>query len=364
MRRPLSTTARQASHFGLLAALLAAMATLAVFASSAPAHVVRPVVELGPTTVANGTAVVTGTIGVPNSAASLTINGQPVAIAADGRFAATVNLGGQSHLLIAVRNPVSGETSITSIPLTTNIVGPGGVLGPGVLTALNDAGVTILKPLEGFRIQDGLPLRIEGSVLHKENLASLRVNGVDVLGRIRDGRFTVQIPGTSREVTVTVVDRRDVSQTTTTPVEHATSRSDQTTAPTTPATPAAPAGRRTVDARNAVGVRITRVRYLAKGVARTKRLRVTVTVADRRGARIRGAAVGVRSARARWIARNPRAKRTGRLGQASFVLTVRNRSFGRRLRLIVIAKTPRAKARKASSIRLPRLQRRAAARRR
>jgi hypothetical protein len=355
MNRPLSSQARHVSSVGLLAAFLLSFAVLAVMASSARGDVIKPLVVLGPTSVANGTAVVSGTVGLPSSTAELTINGHPVALQAGGHFAATVNLAGQSHLSLAIRNPLTGETTTTKIPLNTNILGPGGLLGPGVLSALEQAAVSILKPIDGFKILDGLPLRIEGSVLNKDKLAGLTVNGVDVLRLIGpDGGFKVQLPGTTKEVTVTVTDRQSVSQETVLPVERTTSAG--------PSTTTTPVGR-TVEAGSALGLRIASVRYRLKGIKRTNRLSVVVTVKDRRGLLVRNAAVGVRSAKARAITRNPKAKRTNLRGQSSFVLKVRNRTFGKRLRLVIVAKTPLAKQRKASSVRIPRLAKRPAARR-
>jgi hypothetical protein len=336
--------------------VLAFAAGLLTFAASATADVVKPLVVLGPTTVLNGTAVVSGTLGFPASAAELTINGQPVAVDVAGSFAAIVNLGGASKLSLALRNS-KGETMTTSIPLTTNIVGPGGLIAPSVLADLEQAAVTILKPLDGFKILDNLPLRVEGSVLDKEKLAELKVNGYDVLGQIgADHHFSVQVPGTTKVITISLIDRQGVSQTTEVPVEHATSP------PASGSTPSSPVGR-TVEASEAVGVQIARVRYFTRGIQRTKRLRVVLTVKDRRGFLVRNAAASVRSVKPRWIARNPKAKRTNSLGQASFVLTAGDVAFGKRLRLVILAKTPQAKHRKAGSVRLPSRTRSATAQR-
>jgi hypothetical protein len=351
MNRPLSSQVRDVTRVGLLAALLLAFAALTVLATSARGDVIKPLVVLGPTTVANGTAVVSGTVAAPASGAQLTINGQPVGLQSDGTFSATVNLAGQSNLNLAVENPLTGETTTTNIPLTTNIVGPGGVIGPGVLSAIEQAGATLLKPIDGFKILDGLPLEVGGSVLNRDNLAGLTVNGTDVLGLLGpDGAFKLQVPGTTREITVSATDRQGVTQTSVFPVQHIST------------TGAAPVGR-TVNAAGAVGVRIASVRYRLKGIKRTKRLTVVVTVKDRRGLLVRSAAVGVRSAKVRAIRKNPKAKRTNIRGQSAFVLKVRNRSFGKRLRLVIVAKTPQAKQRKASSVRLPRLAKRPASRR-
>jgi len=83
--------------------ILVFAAALLTLAGSAQADVVKPLVVLGPTTVRNGTAVVSGTLGLPGSAAELTINGQPAAVDAGASFAATVNLDGASRLTLAVR---------------------------------------------------------------------------------------------------------------------------------------------------------------------------------------------------------------------------------------------------------------------
>ena len=327
-------------------AVLAFAAGLLTLTASAQADVLKPLVVLGPTTVLNGTAVVSGTIGLPGSSAELTINGQPVAVDVAGSFAATINLGGASRLILAIRN-AKGETMTTSIPLTTNIIGPGGLLAPSVLADLEQAAVTILKPLGGFKIFDNLPLRVEGSVLDKDRLTELKVNGVDVLGLIgADHHYSVRVPGTTKEITVSFTDQKGASQTIEVPVQHLASP------PASASTPASPVGR-TVEASEAVGVQIARVRYFAKGIRQTKRLRVVVTVTDRRGFFVRNAAVSVRSVKPRWILRNPKAKRTTSLGQASFVMTAGQRAFGKRLKLVILAKTPYAKHRKPGSVRLP-----------
>jgi hypothetical protein len=336
--------------------ILALAAGLLTLPASAQADVVKPLVVLGPTTVLNGTAAVSGTIGLPGSMAELTINGQPVAVDATGSFAATLNLDGASRLTLAIRNS-KGEKMTTSIPLTTNIIGPGGLLAPSVLADLEHAAVTILKPLDGFKIFDNLPLRIEGSVLDKDRLTELKVNGFEALGQIgADNHYSVQVPGTSRAITLSFTDRQGVTQRTEVPVEHVPASGSA------PSTPASPVGR-TVEASEAVGVQIARVRYFTKGIRRTKRLRVVVTVKDRRGFLVRNASVSVRSVKPRWILRNPKAKRTTGLGQTSFVLTAGQRAFGKRLKLVVLAKTPQAKHRKAGSVRLPSRTRSATARR-
>jgi hypothetical protein len=151
-------------------------------------------------------------------------------------------------------------------------------------------------------------------------------------------------------VSVTATDTQGVSQTSTVPVVHGSSMF--TTA----------AGK-SVSAAGALGVRIAKIRYITKNVRRTKRLRIVVTIKDRRGLLVRKATVSVRSKFARRIFRNPRAKKTNKVGQAAFLLRARNRAFGKRLVMVTVAKTPTAKASKASSVRIPKLKKAATRRR-
>ncbi|HEV2951820.1 MAG TPA: hypothetical protein VGZ51_06935, partial [Actinomycetota bacterium] len=208
---------------GLLAGVVAALAMLALTAPSAPGEILSPAVSVGPLTVANGTATVTGSLGAPSSGVQLSINGQPLAVDAAGNFSGAVNLNGQSSLVFRLANS-DGEITSVTIPLTSNIVGPGGVISPDVLSSLEKAAVSILKPLDGFKIQDQLPLRIEGSVGDRGSLAGLTVNGKDALGLLGlDRTFSMLLPGTTKEVSVTATDTHGVSQTSTVPVLHTSS---------------------------------------------------------------------------------------------------------------------------------------------
>jgi hypothetical protein len=327
---------------GLLAAAVAALTVLAL-TPSAPAEVVKPLVVLGPTTVLNGIATVSGTLGPESSGAELTVNGQRLAVDAVGHFAGAVNLAGQSALTFSVKNPTTGRVATTTIPLSTNIVGPGGLIGPGILDALEQAAVALFEPVGGFTVTDGLPLRIEGSVGDPASLASLKVNGQELLGSLDSNRgFSLELPGTTKVITLTSTDKQGVYQTLSVPTSADAAR--------------------TVAASAAQGIQIARIRYITSNVRRTKRLRMVVTVKDRRGLLIRNAAISVRSKYARRIVRNPRAKKTNKVGQAAFLMRARNRAFGKRLVMVALAKTPTAKASKASSVRIPKLKKAAARR--
>ena len=328
------------------------LATLALaFARPANAEVVGPVVNLGPTIVANGLATVTGTVGVPMSGASLSVNGHPLSINSAGHFKGMVNVAGQSSLDLAVTNPLTCEVTRTTIPLTSNIIGPGGLVSPTVLSALRRVTAEIMKPVGGFNILDQLPLAIGGSVLNKGELTSMKVNGTDVLSLISPGGgFTTPIPGTSREFTIMMTDKQGVTHTATYPV------TQQTSVIQTPLGPS-------VSAEGALGIRITSVRYLTSLVRSKKRFRVVVTVKDKRGYRIRDATVSLRSLRPQLSIGRTRAKLSNKVGQVSFVMRVRPRALGKRLFVLANARTPSAKAQRKTVVRLPQKTQRRAARR-
>ena len=318
-----------------LAALAASIIAL-IGAPAALGDIVSPVVTLGPMTVTNGLATVSGTVaGSSPSSASLTINGQPLSVGAAGQFAGIVNLAGQSSISIAVQNPATGEVSTINVPLTSNIVGPGGVIPPTVLSNLEEAAVEVAKPVGGFVSLDGQPITVSGSVGDRDQLAGLSVNGVDAMSTLTpEGTFSVPIPGTMRTLSVTMVDRAGTSQTVTYPVTPVTGR--------------------TVSAADAVGVRVASVRYFPQRTRSTKRLRMLVTVKDRRGLFVRGATVTVRSAHPRRVIGRTTVKRTGKLGQVGFVMRLRPSALRSRFYTVTTAKTPKAKASRRTSVRFRR----------
>lgn len=325
-------------------AVLAATAIALVGARPAPGDVVTPVVTLGPTTILNDLAIISGTVSATSpSSVQLTINGQPVGLNAAGTFATTVNLNGQSALTMAVRNPATGEVTTLNVPLNSNLIGPGGVISPTVLSALEEALVAVTKPVGGFiSVGDDKPITVGGSVGDKDQLAGLSVNGIDALSTLDpNGGFSVPIPGTSREVTVLMTDKQGVSQTTTFPVSSGATQGG--------------ASATTVSAAQADGVRITSVRFFAKKIKSTKRIRMLVTVRDRLNRKIRGATITVASTKRGRLARRAAAKRSNKAGQVGYVLRLSPNAFGKRLVLVASAKTPKAKAAKRISVRLPRL---------
>jgi hypothetical protein len=326
-------------------AVFAALTCLCLaLGAAAPAQVAPPPITLAPITVGNGVATVTGTLGgTPTATANVTVNGQPVGVNAAGSFNATVDLSGQSLVTVAVKNPTNGEVFTLAIPIS--LAGTGGVIPGNVLDALKNAGISITIPPNGLQILDGQPLTITGSVLNGSELASLTINGSPVQPG-SNGTFTEQLPGNTREVTVVATDRQGVSQTSTFPVEQLTS-TIKTSAGTS------------ISALGAKGLRITSVRYLTKGVKAKKRVTAIVTVKDTRGFLVRDAIVRLAPAGFQYkaVIGGQQVKTSTKIGQARFLLRVRAASFPKAKRLFTVAtaRTPKATARKQTSVRLPKL---------
>jgi hypothetical protein len=330
----------------LPASLVAVSCAALLLASAAPADTSLPVVALGPLTIANGTATLSGSLG-PGATAStiVTVDGRALSVDANGNFTGTVDLGGRTTLDLTVTSP-TGETSTISIPLTTSI-GPGGVIPATVLDALRQAGVTLTIPPGGFATIDEQALRVLGSVVDPRALSSLTVNGKDALSLLQpDGTFAVTVPGTEKAVTVTATDTKGVSETRTFPV-HTFSSTVTTKAGTS------------VAATGAVGVTIAGVKYTTRGVKARKRITVAVTVKDRRGYLVRGARVKVRAVafQHHLIVGRQQAKSTNTVGRASFTLKLRGAKFNkaRRLFTVVQASTPSSSATRTTSVRVPKL---------
>jgi hypothetical protein len=346
-----SITRRRAS--GVIAIGAMASALVLLLAPPAKPDAASPVVSLGPVSVANGTATLSGSLtGAPAASYQLHVNGQPLGVNADGTFAGTVNLAGQSLITVTARNPLSGETVTTQIPLTTNVVGPGGLIPGTILDALRRAGISITVPDGGFVSWDGQPIRIDGSVLDRDELAGLKINGIDVLDKLQsNGSFTQLVPGSSREVSVTATDKQGVSQTTGFGVVPMSSVINTAAGPS-------------IAAASADGVMIAKVRYITKIVRAKKRFRMIVTVKDRRGRLVRDAIVRVRptnfQARKRFVVGKQRTKRSSKIGQANFLVLIRRHALGKRLYMVTVAQTPKAKAQKTTSARMPKAKRAAA----
>jgi hypothetical protein len=314
-------------------------------AAAAGADDVQPV-TVGPVIVANGTVTAIGSGGGSLQNATVTVNGQPASVEADGTIVANVDLTGQSTLTIAATDPATGQTTTTTIPVS--LIGPGGIIPASVLDDLKNAGVTVNVPPGGFAALPGTPVQVSGSVADKGTLGGLTVNGTDAMSLLQpDGTFAVSVPGTDKTVVVTATDKEGAAESTGFKI--------------TPLTGSATATSTSVAANAADGVRIVKVGYATKGVKAHKRIRVTLTVKDKQGRFIQGAKVGIRAAKFqhRLVVHAPTAKLTNKSGKVTFTLRLRAARFThrRKLHTVATATTRTAKTARRTLIRLPRLAR-------
>jgi hypothetical protein len=298
---------------------IAASAALLVLAPGATTAQ-SPILALGPITIANGVATLEGTLGPQASGAAVSVNGQPLGVDAFGAFAGVVDLKGAAAIRLELTHVPGALAVAFRIP-----VSGAGVIAGSVLDALTNAGVSITRV-----VVRGGGVTVSGSVLDLSQLSGLRVNGIDVL-RLLGSRmsFILHLPGTTKIVTVVATDTQGVSQSTELAV-----------------------GSTAVAAQQAVGLRIAKIRYVKKGVLRTRRIRVIVSVKDARGLLVRGATIVVR-AKGRRLARKPRTAHTGAKGRATVALRLRPSAFGKRLVTVTAARTPSAKARKTTATLVP-----------
>ncbi len=335
------------SHRRANVALLIGCSLALLLAAAATADSLQPL-DVGTITVGNG--IVTAAAGSDNNStarASVTINGQPATIDANGNITANVDLTGQSTLTLSVTNPTTGQTTSTTIPVS--LLGPGGVIPASALDMLKQAGVNVDVPSGGYTSLAGHPVQVQGSVADKSTLASLTVNGVDALSLLgSDQTFTVPVPGTDKTVVVSATDKQGVTESSSYQITPLTRESSQSSTSSSVVTAAA-----------ASGVSIASVRYTTKGVKTRKRISVMVTVTDKRGLLIRGAKVRIRPASFQhsFVLGTQMAKTTSASGRATFTLRLRVAKFNQRRRLFTIATalTPSAQTTRTTSVRLPRL---------
>ena len=328
----------------LLGVLLVGSVALVFALGSARGDTLQPLVSLGPTSVQNGVATVAATVaGEPSTTANVTINGQPVEVNAGGEINARVNLKGQSSLQIGAANPQTGERSTITIPLTSNLLGAGGQVAENALVPLQQAGISLIRPPDGFQSIDHQALQLAGRVLDSSQLSSLGINGIDVLKLLGpNGSFLVPASGSSRQVALTATDKQGVSQTNTYPVQQVSSLI-KTTAGTS------------VSAMGARGLRISKIRYVTTGVRASKRIRAVITVRDLRGYLVRDAIIQLGSLKPGRAKGGTQIKLSSRIGTATFTVRLLPKAFGKRFYSVTTARTPWAKVRRVTSVALPRL---------
>src|ERR1700741_4777572 len=101
--------------------VLALVAGLAFAASAQPAA--TPLLQLQPITVANGTAVVTGSLASQGGATSVSVNGRPADVDSSGNFSAVVPLNGAASIAIGLQEAGSPPSTAVQISLTGALLG-------------------------------------------------------------------------------------------------------------------------------------------------------------------------------------------------------------------------------------------------
>jgi hypothetical protein len=329
-----------AARIGLAAGLLVMALTLV---GGARADLNVAPLDLDAVTVVGDVATITGTVG--DAAADLQVNGMPVDVDALGNFTALVDVE-KNVVVFSLLNDL-GETTAIRIPVDVLLQSNG-----DVLSDLIDAGTTIDVPVGGFEIIDGNGPILSGNIVNADLLDSVTVNGINILNLLGpNGGFLVVLPWSSappshnHHVTVVVVDRRGVSQT-------STFRATRISSVIRTRAGAS------VSAAGARGIVISKIRFDKAGLRTAKRFGVTVTVKDRRGYLIRGAALRLTGAPSRYLAAGAvRAGFTNRAGQARFTYRLHPRAFAscgcKQLAVTVRASTPRAATKKKAALRLP-----------
>jgi hypothetical protein len=324
-----------------LLGLAITLTTLAVaLAGSQSAQAISVPVLLDSVTVGDGVLVVTGNVDVDTE--RVKVNGKAVVVGDDGGFSAKVDL--DADLLVLDLLESEHESITLRIPIDVLLA-----QGPdGALDELRAAGISIDLPSDGFQVVDGQMPVVEGRVLDDSNLASLTVNGRDVLRLLGPGGLFAFQPGSSsstEKVTVIATDRSGVSQTST----FATRR--VTTAIRTKAGTS-------VSAAGARGIRIVKVALDKRFLKPAKYLGVVVTVKDRRGFLIRGAALRLRGMPAKHVANGAsKAGFTNRVGNGRFAYRLKASAFTVKapqyFTIWTRAATPKNSAAKKVTLRLP-----------
>lgn len=297
----------------LLAALAACLAVTAPAARAAD-----PLVSFGPATVADGTARLSGNVGMsPALVADLMLNGKPVGVGTDGRFTANVDLHGKTAVAVAYTNPLTGQVTSLSVPIAD-------------LAGLN------LPRLPNTL--DGGPVSFGGQILNRDQLAGLTVNGVDALSLVGpDGLLSIPLMEGVREVTTVLTDTHGNVTTSTFRVLEL-----YTTAAGT-----------AISARTASGIRVSSMLFFKKGAQRAHRVKLKVVVRDQNGYLVRGLKVKVKSVPGGKLRAGKYALKTGKAGRATFSLKPKARAFGKKLAMKASATNALGKAQKTKSTRLP-----------
>ena len=99
-----------------LVAVFGALAIALALVPGARSGSIPQLLNLGPITVLNGTAIVSGTVGGAGAGSQLTVNGHPLSLDAAGNFAGVVGLDGASTVDLSIGNS-SGQLVDFHVPV-------------------------------------------------------------------------------------------------------------------------------------------------------------------------------------------------------------------------------------------------------
>jgi hypothetical protein len=169
----------------------AATGTLVIADTTPPTLTIRALADNSFTNNANFD--IAGTVSDAGGVRGLTVNGQPVVVAADGTFATVVTLANGANTITAIATDTAGNTTADSRTITLDVTAP-----TLTVSTLADKAVTNLSPLN-----------IAGSVADVVGIASLTVNGLPVT-IAANGSYSSALPLTTQgetAITVIAIDR-------------------------------------------------------------------------------------------------------------------------------------------------------------
>jgi hypothetical protein len=300
----------------------------------------------------------------------VTIDAAPVSVSANGTFSATAKVKADASIVVKASDGSTGQQYVISIPVSAI---PAGGVAADALAQVNADAVTLMLPPDGFTIVDGVSISASVHVKAIAGIAALKLNGVNVLAKLRIGGSSkssgsgsssgttpgkpgatappaassppchhaaaANVSGTAKTVRLTVQAANGASQTSTIRVKRVRS--------------VVRLGRSfSISAFGARGIRITAVRFDTSAAARTHRLTVGVTVRDRRNYLVRDAVVMLVPTAHRATIRGSVAALTNMSGRARFSVPVPRATLGLRLSMLVTARTPTASARVTRSVKV------------
>ena len=274
----------------------------------------------------------------------LAINGVPVPRDASGGFQTVVDAE-PNGMRVSFAGPAD-ESIVVHVP--QDLVADEASTAQA-LDVLAGAGTTVVVPPGGFAVLDGTMPAVTVRAADPGRLASLTVNGREILALVRrDGSATVVPPRNSEEtIVVTATESRGVSQTST----FATRRLSSTIKTLAGIS---------VSAEGAMGVKLVALRLDRRRLRTERFVRLALRVEDRRGYLVRGARVRLQGLPRRSLAGAAvRWEVTDLLGRAELGLTLRHGAFrtaaSRRVAFVVRVTTPRATAIRRVPLVLPAL---------